>query len=291
MKVLFINDFKGVDYLNDCVFHGGRSVLGADLVDSTRAWYMYDDVGENRKELYGLGFTITGNIPDNLPVDRSDIEEKIKDKFYDLIIYGSVHRNLDYLDLVRKVYSKNEIAFIDGEDQEDIFPTLPVIGRYFKREIYRPYSDILPIGFAIPKSKIIKPDAKVEKTKMVAMMSQYTTGYTFSYDQEHLYYEEYQSAYYGLTQKKAGWDCMRHYEIVANGALPVFKDLSNLPPKVMTMWDKELLKESNELFWNFRPGTRGNLDRYLELRDKSLEHVRNNLTTEALFHHVLNNMW
>ena len=30
--------------------------------------------------------------------------------------------------------------------------------------------------------------------------------------------------YFGSTKKKAGWDCMRHYEIVASGAVPFFDE-------------------------------------------------------------------
>ena len=31
-------------------------------------------------------------------------------------------------------------------------------------------------------------------------------------------------SYFGSTKKKAGWDCMRHYEIVASGAVPFFDE-------------------------------------------------------------------
>ena len=42
-------------------------------------------------------------------------------------------------------------------------------------------------------------------------------GETYIYQTEPEYYENYQRAYFALTCKKGGWDCMRHYEILASG--------------------------------------------------------------------------
>ena len=44
MKILFISNALGPDYLNDTVFHGGKTLLGHDLYESKRLWYMYDDL-------------------------------------------------------------------------------------------------------------------------------------------------------------------------------------------------------------------------------------------------------
>ena len=44
------------------------------------------------------------------------------------------------------------------------------------------------------------------------------------------YYKEYQHSRFGLTYKKAGWDCHRHYEILSSGAVPYFTDLAERPP-------------------------------------------------------------
>ena len=34
---------------------------------------------------------------------------------------------------------------------------------------------------------------------------------------------------FGITTKRAGWDCLRHYEIAANGAVPCFRALHRKP--------------------------------------------------------------
>lgn len=286
MKVLFINDFKGIDYLNDCVFHGGRSLLGNDIVDSTYAWYLYNTLLRHaQQKLYGFGFNIRGKLEDFTGVDRENIEQKIQDKFYDLIIYGSVRRNLDYFPLVTKVYKKEEIILIDGEDDTKVRYDLVNKGLYFKREIYGKNKHTIPIGFAIPKSQIVKRGKSPEKEKTVGMSSHYQIGYTFS--DEQMYNLEYQKSYFGLTQKKAGWDCMRHYEIAANGALPVFKNYHLLPKNTMTLWDRELIKDIYELFWNFRPNLHGNLHAYEEVRNRTLDMVETKLTTEKLFQYII----
>ncbi len=45
---------------------------------------------------------------------------------------------------------------------------------------------------------------------------------TYIYDTEEEYFKGYQRAFYAVTCKKAGWDCLRHYEILANGCIPYF---------------------------------------------------------------------
>lgn len=39
------------------------------------------------------------------------------------------------------------------------------------------------------------------------------------------YFNEIRSARFGITTKRAGWDCLRHYEYAAKGAILCFKDL------------------------------------------------------------------
>ena len=36
------------------------------------------------------------------------------------------------------------------------------------------------------------------------------------------YYKDYQRSYFAITCKKGGWDCLRHYEILANAVSPTF---------------------------------------------------------------------
>src|SRR5204863_8665429 len=48
----------------------------------------------------------------------------------------------------------------------------------------------------------------------------------YAFDSEADYYADLQRARFGITTRRSGWDCLRHYEIAANGAVPCFRDLT-----------------------------------------------------------------
>jgi glycosyltransferase involved in cell wall biosynthesis len=107
-----------------------------------------------------------------------------------------------------------------------------------------------------------------------------------------------QTPWKNLQEKKAGWDCLRHYEIIMNGCLPLFYDLHNLPKTIMTHWDRELLEESLHLFWDFKIHKQ-ELDlnakaisdaEYSNLRNTILENLNNNLTTESMFNYIISKL-
>lgn len=58
-------------------------------------------------------------------------------------------------------------------------------------------------------------------------MGEVGTGYRF--EREADYYADLQASRFGITMRKAGWDCLRHYEIAANGSVPCFRDLHDKP--------------------------------------------------------------
>ena len=75
---------------------------------------------------------------DDPRVDRSNIEAKLRDHFFDVVVYASVHRGLPYFDVVREHYGYDEIAFVDGEDEHgwsNFSVGLPAVGHYFMREL------------------------------------------------------------------------------------------------------------------------------------------------------------
>ena len=98
---------------------------------------------------------------------------------------------------------------------------------------------IHPISFSIPECYIIsKPNEK--KKQIAKLIPGDRSTYIFTNQEE--YYKEYQSSIFGITCKKGGWDCMRHYEILANGCIPKFEDLDDCPSTIMTHFPKELVK-------------------------------------------------
>src|SRR6266704_1995953 len=94
MKILFLSEGSHTcDYLRDMVFHGLRTLMGPDVVDVNRLNSMYQEA--DKSQMYGRGFTIYGLLPD-IAVDREDIPRKIRDRYFDLVVYGSIHRFHDY---------------------------------------------------------------------------------------------------------------------------------------------------------------------------------------------------
>ena len=108
MKILYVTSGNNMDYMNDLLFHGLYSLYGAEVVDSQPLWYLYEEYLPFHKEylqihkskrLYGRGFSISKSIQKD-EVDRTDIPNKIKMKYYDYVFYGQVNRCIDFLDLV-----------------------------------------------------------------------------------------------------------------------------------------------------------------------------------------------
>lgn len=277
-KILFISDVGWPDYMSDVIFHGGRNIFGENFIDAKRIDFMYDDyVGY--EYLYGRGFTLYGKLDSKLKIDRENIEEKIKNKYFKTIIYGSCLRKLDYFDLVKNIYKKEEIILIDGEDHPYIGFDLASHGTYFKRELdYNP-KKILPIQFAIPEESIIK--YKPEKTQNFGTVIPYEQR-TYIFNDEKSYFEDYAKSYFGVTCKKAGWDCLRHYEIIMNYCFPYFKDLENCPKMTMVkLPKKKIIKAMQDLHSN-------KFDYYDEFMEELMDILVDKLTTKAMTKYVLN---
>ena len=109
----------------------------------------------------------------------------------------------------------------------------------------------LPITFSIPKSKFV--DLNIKKLIKKYVTSPLIPGVmsTYIYSTEIEYYKQYQQSLFALTPKKAGWDCLRHYEVVANGCLPVI-DLTDCPENTMYNFPKSLIKEIHQLYNRFK---------------------------------------
>jgi hypothetical protein len=105
---------------------------------------------------------------------------------------------------------------------------------------------------------------------------------TYIYTEEKPYYEDYQKSYFGVTCKKGGWDCLRHYEILMNGCIPFFNDLEHCPEKTMTRFPKKLVLESMS-----KIKEQNDLSFYEEYVNLLLEHTRKNLTTEEVIKQII----
>lgn len=144
-----------------------------------------------------------------------------------------------------------------------------------------------PISFAISETKIV-PEIP-EKTRDFAFIIPGNLN-TYIYDNEQDYYQDYQRSFYAITCKKGGWDCMRHYEILANGCIPYFVDLDYCPQNTMHLLPKKLIKEAMNL-----PGVSYgkinhavfNKKRYYEILAELLEYTRKHLSTRGMAQYLL----
>lgn len=288
MKILFIAKGDYPDFQSDMVFHGGRCLYGDDFVDANKLWYMYKDDKElhwnslipNNGRDRGRGFTLYGLLPQG-NVDRHGIEDKIRSHHYDKIIYGSVTRCFDYLNLVRQHYRKEDILFIDGEDDQDIRLSLLDFGTYYKRELLsRDLDKAKPIHFAIPEETVV--ERVPAKTREYAQLipGDYST---YVYDTQDDYFNGYREAYFGVTHQKGGWDCLRHYEILLNGCIPYFPGLEKCPQHTMTAFPKKVVQDCNSIL-SIGELTSNMCDQYAHIL---LEYCRINLTTKQLFRKIM----
>jgi hypothetical protein len=287
MKILYITNHIDIakasggfisDYQNDLIFYGLRELFGDDVVDSTQIISLYKEYENkiNPQYLWG-GMTTFWLIGDN-SINRTNIEEKIKDRYYDLIIYGAIKRCKNYYDLVSKYYPSNKVILIDGNDEPELDP-LYEKHLYFKRELIIDHPNVLPITFGIPTSKLAIPNKNKIQEYATCIPGQPET-YIFKTEQS--YYEDYQKSFYGVTMKKAGWDCMRHYEILGNYCMPYFIGLENCPKNTLANLPKELLLEGRELTNNF------DSEKYFIILDELFNYTKNNLTTKNLANYILN---
>src|SRR5579872_401349 len=291
MRILYISPAERPDYLCDMVFHGLRSEWGPDVVDVDRVWYMYaDEFGEgrhDRSQLYGRGLTLFGLLPPDTGVDRTDIEQKIRTRYFDFIVYGSIHRSARYIRDVLLTYPPERILFVDGEDFPTIITQLLGMGIYFKRELQAAVPGVTPIQFAIPEERI--GTIACQKTKVQAFVDPRDPR-TYIYHDEAGYYGDYAQSLFGVTMKKAGWDCLRHYEIMANGCIPWFLDLDLCPAQTMTflpkfelLFIKKLIETRGPEFFETQEG----LDNWVVVQKRIDAAFRQHGTTRALAKYVI----
>jgi hypothetical protein len=286
MKILYITNYMDIakassgfinDYQNDLVFYGLKELFGDDVVDSTPIISLYKEYKEkiSSQNLWGGMTTFWLIESDN--VDRTNIEEKIKDQYYDLIIYGAIKRCKNYYDLVSKYYPPNKVILIDGNDESDLDP-LYEKHLYFKRELVESHPNLIPITFGIPTCKLAQPNPNKTQEYATCIPGQPST---YLFKEEKSYYEDYQKSFYGVTMKKAGWDALRHYEILGNYCMPYFVGLEDCPKNTLANLPKELLLEGRELAFNFDE------QKYFHILNELFDYTQNNLTTKNLANYIL----
>lgn len=283
MKILYVYNFEYADYQSDTIYHGLID-NNIDVYETHYPYYMLKSFS-NLNQIYGNGFTLFGKLNHTPKVQsREIITEKIRSKFYDFVIYGCIYTHegypkrqcLDYLDEVKKYYTKDKVHFIDGSDNTTNFANnfgLSSYGTVWKSHLVD-YGIANSISFGIPESQLIKINPVKEKIFANIIPGQTDT---YIYNNEKDYYEDYSTSYYGMTWKKGQWNCMRHYEILANKCIPYFPDIDDCPPLTMTKFPKETIKETNKYArrYEIHPN-------YDEINDYLFDYTKSNLTTKKI---------
>lgn len=263
--ILVIQAAQGPDYLADMIAHFFYVTYRqeARLFTNSHPLYLFDDYPAN-VDLYGKGFSVYRKIPSEIRhgitlQDNSLIVSWISKRKYSKIAWTSVRRNCSFLEhALRAGYSKHDLVLIDGED-DTIIPNafrqvpIPSITTYYKRELTDEGMSrgAKPISFKFPSiNTVYTRDYRMDKNQILATCDPRFTA-SYIYNSELDYYQGYGNALFAFTTKKAGWDCLRHYEILACGCLPVFVNIKNMPKYTMVEWDRALQIRANDLWMHF----------------------------------------
>ena len=260
-KILFLTDDRE-DYLADGVLHGLRQINSIHVIDFPRKACLYQDNSSNSGfSVRGGGFTLYGLLREehSYEQERMHIQQKLENDYFDLVILSNIWRQWGLLMQWESLLKDNcKLAILDGDDDERFYPSSTTRFRhfgpsrwlrkllsqktsvYFKREWTNktnqwPYTCcIKPLSFAIPEEKIL--NRPPQKTRLlpshivdqeVAELMGSTTGYAFSTEVD--YRQNLAESRFGITTKRGGWECLRHYEIAASATIPCFKGLTSKP--------------------------------------------------------------
>jgi len=147
---------------------------------------------------------------------------------------------------------------------------------------------IVPLSFSIPDECVVESVPKKE-VLLASMIPGELSTYKYGKNDEDAYYDMYRKSRFAITKKKGGWDCLRHYEILMNGCIPLFENLKKCPEHTMTTYPKHLNDEAHELYNNWQE-TEENIEKYNILCSTFLEHTRKFCTTSYASKIVLSNI-
>lgn len=255
-RILFLTESRE-DYLADSLLHGLIS-LGQHVVDYPQKHVIYS--GHQNCSVMpqlgvrGHGFTLYGLLADR-PIDRTFVVQRLEAGWFDLVVIGQVWRQWGQLLDLSPHLQLVPVALLDGDDDHRLFhrsgtrlrrygwQPFPIrSGRcfYFKREWQGEVGlghgcRVLPASFSIPAEKIRPVEIARKKKRMathcvdpeVARVFNLHTSYAFA--SEEAYYDDLSTSRYAVTTKRGGWDCLRHYEIAAAGAVPCVRQLDSKP--------------------------------------------------------------
>lgn len=147
---------------------------------------------------------------------------------------------------------------------------------------------IFPISFCVPDECVVS--SIPEKTSLLAsLIPGDMSTYIFDKYKEKEYNEMYQRSRFAITKIKGGWDCLRHYEILMNGCIPLFENLNKCPTNTLTTYPKHLNDAAYVLF-NTWIENEDCIQKYNKLCNEMIEHTRSHCTTSATAKYFLSRL-
>ena len=262
LRILFLTNDRE-DYLADGLLHGLRQLPGLEVVDYPRKECMYEGGRQCKVApefgVRGGGFSLYGVLTEPQGgIDRSFIWQRLAAGWFDAVLIGNVWRQWGFLLQWRELFAAQPLLLLDGDDDQRLYPRSGTrlrqfgIGtglsnllqqpttHIFKRELTnrsRKWGlglNIHPLAFSIPESLIslklpnksqLFPSHIVDRDLSNKLGA--SANYVFADEQS--YRSDLASSRFGITTRRAGWDCLRHYEIAAAGAVICFRDLAQKP--------------------------------------------------------------
>ncbi|MEB3244211.1 MAG: glycosyltransferase family 1 protein [Cyanobacteriota bacterium] len=254
-RLLFLTEDRE-DYLADGLLHGLIHSPDLLVVDHPRKRALYrDGLQPGAIGVRGGGFTLYGQLEDR-DVDRSFVPQRLERGAFDLVVLGQVWRQWGQLLDVAPWLQSLPVVLLDGDDDARLFfrsgtrlrrygwQPFPIRSRrclYLKREwrgqgrwLRRPR--VAAAGFSIPAAKIrrVDPAAKSREFATHCVDAEVASALglpsAHAFTSEEAYYDDLSRSRFAITTRRGGWDCLRHYEIAAAGAVPCFRNLQAKPP-------------------------------------------------------------
>ena len=179
-------------------------------------------------------------------------------------------------------YSSQHLESINMETDTVIGVTTMEHAAVYALNVMCWHRDLKALPYCLPDEVFVETVCPIGSKKYVIspLIPGDTFNYLFKAGEEEKYYDMYRQSMFAVTQKKGGWDCLRHYEILAAGCIPIFEELDNCPTDTLTSFPKDLLKEAYRALLPWR-NTDEQREAYPLYASQLLDHAKANCSTIA----------